>query len=169
MFYSLNTKWAVLSLTSILVPFLMADFSIADELSKGLGPIKELKLETINLDLATSGKKVFESKCSACHKIAERYAGPALKDVTKRRAPEWIMNMILNPGEMVEKDPTAQELLSEYLVKMTFQNVSQEETRSILEYFRYYDEKGEIQNVPSEKEKTVKKSDSKKSVNKKKK
>jgi hypothetical protein len=54
------------------------------------------------------------------------------------------MNMILNPQEMVQKDPTAQALLEEFLVPMTFQNVTPEETRAILEYFRHYDEKGEI-------------------------
>ena len=30
------------------------------------------------------------------------------------RTPEWIMNMILNPTEMVEKDPLAKELLVEF-------------------------------------------------------
>jgi hypothetical protein len=169
MLYSLNNKWAVLSLVCTLVPTLLAETTLAEELSKGIGPIKELKLEAINLELATSGKAIFTSKCSMCHKVEEKYAGPALKDITKRRSPEWIMNMILNPGEMVEKDPIAQELLSEFLTKMTFQNLTESEARSVLEYFRYYDEKGEIQNVPKNEEKHDKKAEPKKSVNKKKK
>jgi cytochrome c len=168
MIYSLIKKWAVLSLSCGLLVILLADTTLADELSKGIGPVKELKLETISLELATAGKKIFDAKCAMCHKMGERYAGPELKDVTKRRAPEWIMNMILNPGEMLDKDPVAQELLAEFLTKMTFQNVTQDEARSVLEYFRYYDEKGEIQNVPSKEEKPIKKDETKKPVNKKK-
>ena len=72
------------------------------------------------------GKTLFEAKCSACHKAEERYVGPALKGVTTRRSAEWIMNMILNPAEMLEKDATAKELLAEYMTQMTFQNVTQD-------------------------------------------
>jgi hypothetical protein len=67
--------------------------------------------------------------------------GPPLAGVTERRSPEWIMNMILNPVEMTQKDPAAMELYATYLVQMTFQNVSQDETREILEYFRQMDNK----------------------------
>ena len=56
--------------------------TLAEGLSKGVGPIKELKLDAINSDLAAKGKSVFTAKCSACHKIEERYVGPGLKDVT---------------------------------------------------------------------------------------
>lgn len=111
--------------------------------NRGVGPIKELKLEEkVDGKRAASGRKVFETKCSACHKLDERYVGPALRGLTQRRSPEWIMNMILNPAEMLQKDAIAQELLGEYLTQMTFQNVSQDETRSLLEYFRESDQKG---------------------------
>ncbi len=114
------------------------------DLPKGVGPVTELKLDPLDTKLATKGKELFVSKCSACHKMEERYVGPALKGITSRRSPEWVMNMIMNPQEMTQKDPEAQKLLEEYLMQMTFQNVTQPETRSILEYFRHYDEKGEI-------------------------
>lgn len=106
---------------------------------KGIGPVTELKIEGFSAELAGKGKTAFEAKCAACHKIEEKYVGPALKGVTQRRAPEWIMNMILNPVEMTQKDPTAQALLGEFLTQMTFQNVSQDESRAILEYFRQID------------------------------
>jgi len=122
----------------------------------GIGPIKELKLEELSEDLSKKGKDVFSAKCAACHKMSERYVGPALGDVFKKRRPEWIMNMILNPVEMTQKDPVALELLGEYLTQMTFQNVSTEEARSLLEYFRRYAEKGEIAE-PKKLEKTSKK------------
>jgi cytochrome c551/c552 len=107
--------------------------------AKGIGPVTEVKLAALDSGLATKGKGVFEAKCTACHKIDERYVGPALRGVTKRRAPEWVMNMILNPGEMTQKDETAKGLLGEYLTQMTFQNVTQDEVRSILEFFREND------------------------------
>lgn len=115
-----------------------------DTKSVGIGPVTEVKLDPLDTALATKGKEVFVSKCSACHKMEERYVGPAIKGITTRRHPAWIMNMIMNPQEMTQKDPTAQALLEEFLIPMTYQNVSQDETRSILEYFRHYDEKGEI-------------------------
>jgi mono/diheme cytochrome c family protein len=111
-------------------------------LSKGIGPINEVKLGALDAALADRGKATFEEKCSACHKFDERYVGPALGGVTRRRAPEWIMNMILNPQEMIMEDPIAQELLAEYFVPMTFQNVTAEEARAILEFFRRVDAGG---------------------------
>ncbi|MCS7284581.1 MAG: cytochrome c [Hydrogenobacter thermophilus] len=108
---------------------------------KGVGPIKEVQLGPIDQNLVKKGKEIFDSKCATCHKLEERYVGPPLKGVTKKRKPEWIMNMILNPTEMEQKDPIAKQLLSEYLTQMTFQNVSQEDARAILEYLRSVDEK----------------------------
>ena len=55
----------------------------------------------------------------------------------QRRSPEWIMNMILNPEVMVKEDPIAKQLLIEYNGSpMANQNLTQEQARSILEYFR---------------------------------
>lgn len=109
--------------------------------NKGIGPIKKVELGEIDSAKAAKGKQHFETKCSACHKFEEKVVGPPLSGITTRRSPEWIMNMILNPVEMTQKDPTAMELYSTFLVQMTFQNVSEEETREILEYFRQMDNK----------------------------
>lgn len=104
---------------------------------KGIGPVTTVELSaTVDTALATRGKTVFESKCTACHKFGERYVGPDLAGVTERRKPEWIMNMILNPQEMVQKDPAAQELLAQFMTQMPNQNLTQEEARAVLEYFR---------------------------------
>jgi len=103
----------------------------------GIGPIKSsMTLGVIDEAMVTEGKAIFKLKCSACHKISKRVVGPALADITKRRSPEWIMNMILNPEEMVEKDPIAKKLLAEYLAPMANQNLTEKEARLILEYFR---------------------------------
>src|SRR5690606_40502995 len=63
--------------------------------------------------LAATGKTTFENLCSACHKMDKKFIGPALDGVTERRSPEWIMNMILNPEEMIQKDPIAKQLMIE--------------------------------------------------------
>jgi mono/diheme cytochrome c family protein len=109
---------------------------------KGFGPIKTVDLsDVIDQKLSDEGKKVFEMKCFACHDINARKVGPALKDVTNRRKPEWIMNMIMNPAEMTQKDATAKELLGEYMTQMANQNVDEKSARAILEYFRTIDKK----------------------------
>ncbi len=103
---------------------------------KGVGPITSITLSKIDETLAVEGKALFVSKCSACHKISKRVVGPALLGITERRSPEWIMNMILNPEEMVAKNPTAKKLLEEYLAPMANQSLTENEARAILEYLR---------------------------------
>ncbi|MGZ3773886.1 MAG: c-type cytochrome [Pseudobdellovibrionaceae bacterium] len=123
--------------SAIIALGLLSPLAMAEDKDKGIGPYTEAKIEaTVDKNMANKGLALFTNKCSACHKIDERYVGPALKGVTKRRTPEWIMNMMLNPGEMLEKNDTAKELLGEYLVPMTFQNVTKDDARFILEYFR---------------------------------
>lgn len=107
----------------------------------GIGPVKEeMKLTPVDNNLYTKGETIYNIKCVACHKFNSRLVGPPLKDVTKRRRPEWIMNMILNPIEMTQKDKISQELFAQYLIQMTFQDVSYDDARAMLEYFRAVDE-----------------------------
>jgi len=107
-----------------------------EAIDRGIGPIKTVELGKIDPALVKKGEEAFVAKCSACHKINKRFVGPALKGVTERRSPEWIMNMILNPNQMVKEDPTAKKLLMEYMTQMANQNLTKDEARSILEYFR---------------------------------
>jgi mono/diheme cytochrome c family protein len=107
----------------------------------GIGPIKSLDIgEGIDKKLANRGQEVFGNLCTACHKMEKKYVGPSISGVSERRSPEWIMNMIMNPEEMIKKDPIAKRLLVESnMAVMANQNVSEEDTRAILEYFREYD------------------------------
>ena len=104
--------------------------------NKGIGPIKSVTLDAIDETMAAKGKEIFKVNCTACHKFKKRYIGPALAGVTERRSPEWIMNMILNADEMLQKDPVAKALITEYNAPMAQQQVSEEDARAILEYFR---------------------------------
>lgn len=109
----------------------------AFELENGIGPIQtKMTLEVIDPGMAEQGKGIFDMKCASCHKLDERLVGPALRDVTKRRSPEFIMNMALNPEAMTRNHPEVRKMLAEYLTFMTFQNVSEADVRAILEYLR---------------------------------
>jgi len=108
----------------------------------GIGPITApVTLGPIDNALADSGNKVFAAKCVACHAIEKKVIGPKLLGVSKRRAPEWIMNQILNPSEMTAKDPIAKNLLGIYIAQMANQNLTQNEAREVLEFFRRNDSK----------------------------
>lgn len=110
--------------------------------SKGIGRFTDVKLGAIDAAMAEKGEAVFKAKCSACHKMTDqKIVGPGLKEITKRRTPEWIMNQITNPVEMEAKDPVGKALLEKHLTQMTFQNVTDDETRQVLEYFRKNDSK----------------------------
>ena len=109
--------------------------------NKGVGPIINVILEDkVNISLADSGEKLFNQLCTSCHIINEDYIGPAMSGILDRRSPEWIMNMILNPIQMLEEDPIAIELLEKYNFEYMYnQNLLEEEAREILEYFRLLD------------------------------
>ncbi len=110
------------------------------ELENGIGPVKQkIDLTPIDPRLVKQGKEIFETKCSACHKLDERYVGPAQRDVIERRTPEYIMNFMLNPEENYKKHPEAKKMLAEYMTQMPNQNISFDEARAILDYFRQVD------------------------------
>ena len=106
--------------------------------NKGIGPITSITLAAdVDQAMAAKGAEVYKSKCTACHKIGKKFIGPAPDGIFERRSPEWIMNMILNPDEMVQKDPDAKALLIEFNGSpMANQNLTEEEARNVLEYFR---------------------------------
>lgn len=110
----------------------------AADAGKGVGPIQSIEVGALDAALVAKGEKIFSGTCSACHKLDQRYVGPALGGVTKRRSPEWIMNMVLNPAGMTQQDPTAKALLGEYMTQMSV-NATQEDARAVLEFFRKND------------------------------
>jgi mono/diheme cytochrome c family protein len=108
------------------------------QIEHGIGPITEaVRLaSTVDKKMAEEGEEVFEQKCAACHKMGERYVGPALGDVIKRRGPTFVMNMALNPQGMVDNHPETKKLLAEFYTPMPNQNISPEQARQVVEYLR---------------------------------
>lgn len=103
---------------------------------KGIGPIKEVTLNSpLDKAMVSSGKDVYELKCSSCHKLDNtKLVGPGWKGVTERRKPEWIMNFVTNVDQMLNEDPQAMAMLEECLVRMPNQNLSEKDARNVLEF-----------------------------------
>jgi len=106
------------------------------QLKNGIGPVtKPIKLEDeLDPAMIERGKEVFELRCSACHYLNSRYIGPPLGNIVDVRTPAYIMNMTLNPSEMIERHPIAQGLYEEYSTRMTDQNISKKDARAIVEF-----------------------------------
>ena len=106
--------------------------------NKGIGPITVVDFSApINQDMVTEGENAFKQKCTACHMPNRKLIGPAMNGIYERRSPEWVMNMLLNPTEMLKQDPIAKALLKEYNnVMMLNQNLEESEARAIAEYLR---------------------------------
>jgi cytochrome c len=103
---------------------------------KGIGPIKELKLDPIDEDLAAKGGQIFSKKCTVCHQLDSKKIGPPLRDVAKRQTPEFIMNMMLNADEMEHKDAYVKKLVSQLQTYMSISDLTKDDARAVLEYLR---------------------------------
>ena len=114
---------------------------IIDLQNKGIGPIDSISIgEEIDVDMARIGEELYTQKCIACHKVGSTFIGPPPDGILERRTPEWVMNMILNPEEMLQNDSLAKALFMEFDGQlMTNQQVTVEEARAMLEYFRTLD------------------------------
>jgi cytochrome c551/c552 len=110
---------------------------------KGIGEIKNVKLNNpLDPTMVKRGEAIYQMKCAACHKLTDqRVVGPGWSGVTKKRRPEWIMNMTTNVDVMLAEDPEAQKLLKECLVRMPNQNMSIGDARDVLEFMYENDAK----------------------------
>lgn len=106
--------------------------------NKGIGPITSVNLDKkIDRNMAAKGAEIFKKLCAACHKPDKKFIGPAAKGVLERRSPEWVMNIMLNPLEMIQKDDLTKALQKEFNgAIMPLQNVNEADARALLEYFR---------------------------------
>ncbi len=109
--------------------------------ARGIGKFTNVELSpTLDAAMAKQGNDIYDLKCSACHKLTnEKLVGPGWAGVTTRRKAEWVMNFATNPDEMLNKDPQAQAMLEECLVRMPNQNLNDAEARSVYEFMRKND------------------------------
>lgn len=108
---------------------------------RGAGKFSNVEVSpTLDQAKAEAGKKVYDIKCSACHKLTdERLVGPGWAGVTSRHKPEWILNFVTNVDEMLDKDPKAQAQLEICLVRMPNQNLTDEDAYNVYEFMRMND------------------------------
>jgi cytochrome c2 len=117
------------------------DEATKSDVNRGIGKFTKIELSpNLDVKMADAGQKVFDVKCSACHKLTEeKLVGPGWKGVTTRRAPEWVMNFATNVDEMLAKDPEAQAQLEICLVRMPNQNLTDDDARHVFEFMRKND------------------------------
>ncbi|MCU0323531.1 MAG: cytochrome c [Chitinophagaceae bacterium] len=96
--------------------------------------------EKLDVTLAASGKATADAKCTSCHKLTEeKLVGPGWKGVTERRKPEWILNFIINPEPMLDKDTALKAQIEVCMLRMPNQSLTEDEARNIYEYMRQND------------------------------
>lgn len=99
--------------------------------------ITKVELGTVNPKMVNDGKGLYTSKCVACHDLDQKKIGPTLRNVTKERSPEYIMNVIYNTTKMQKNDPTFKGLVVKFKnVPMPDPNLTEAQCRSLLEYLR---------------------------------
>lgn len=108
----------------------------AEQMEHGIGPIAPFDPGPIDAALAERGTELYRMKCSSCHKMDGRYVGPALGNITEERSPAYIMNMILNPQEMITTHPEAKKKFAEFMTPMPNQSLNEDDARAVLEFLR---------------------------------
>lgn len=104
---------------------------------KGVGPVTSVTVDsTIDENLVKYGKRLYSTTCNFCHPTEGEGRGPNLRDITERRSPEWIMNMILATDVMHAQDPLASVTVKKYAKPMPKKDVTEEQARQILEFLR---------------------------------
>jgi nucleotide-binding universal stress UspA family protein len=59
-----------------------------------------------------------------------------LRDVTKRRSAEYVLNQILNPEQMGKLHPDGKKLVAQYAQYMTIQGITRENAEDLLAFLR---------------------------------
>ena len=63
----------------------------------------------------SAGKSLFSTNCKSCHKLDQKYTGPALRGVTERRSIDWAKSFIKNSAALIASgDAQANALYNEY-------------------------------------------------------
>jgi hypothetical protein len=110
-------------------------------------PTEPILLRGVNLTdpvhrtMALSGKGVYERKgCNNCHSLGTSVVKAAgFGGITKRRKPEWIMNMTTGVKMTLDNDPAVNSRLQACPSRHPDTRLSIIESRDILEFYRMND------------------------------
>jgi cytochrome c551/c552 len=133
-------KWIIFSFLAV-VFFISAGSTILQTKPQnqdpGVGPVKDVDLGPINKKMVADGKKIYQAKCVVCHELDTKKIGPQLRNITKERMPEYIMNLLVNAVQMQKQDQFVKDLIQKYnKIAMPDPAISQIQARTVLEYLR---------------------------------
>jgi len=107
------------------------------EYEHGIGPVtEELPATLVDPARAASGRELFINKCATCHYLDFKKTGPPLRDVAKRRSPEYILNQILNPDQMGKLHPEGKKLVAQFMQYMTIQGITRENAEDLFNFLK---------------------------------
>lgn len=113
------------------------------------------RMSPIDEEMAGAGERWYRTRgCLACHGLeGDDALGPAMAGISERREYAWFRGMVMRPDSMLQEDPVAQALLTQYRIPMPDQGVDELRTRAIWEYLRELDRErtgpaGEAQPAP---------------------
>lgn len=89
-----------------------------------------------------AGKIVFNANCKQCHKLDQKYTGPALRGITDRQSPEWAYRFIKNSSAVIASgDAYANALYKEYnnLMMPSHEFLTDDDLGNLLAYIEYGD------------------------------
>ncbi|MDF2159188.1 c-type cytochrome [Algoriphagus sp. CAU 1675] len=93
-------------------------------------------------DAIAAGKTVFNSNCKQCHKLDQKYTGPALRGITDRQSLDWAKSFIKNSQAVIASgDSYANSLFKEYnnIVMPSHEFLSDDDLNNLLSYIEYGD------------------------------
>jgi mono/diheme cytochrome c family protein/heme/copper-type cytochrome/quinol oxidase subunit 2 len=97
----------------------------------------------VNSDEAiAAGKAVFNANCKTCHKLDQKYIGPALRGATDRNSAAWVKTWIANSQAVIASgDSYAVALYKEYnnSIMPSYAFLSDAELDGLLSYIEYGD------------------------------
>ncbi|MDN3669743.1 cytochrome c3 family protein [Echinicola jeungdonensis] len=87
-----------------------------------------------------AGESLFNANCKTCHKLDQKFTGPALRGVSDRRDIAWIKAFVKNSQKVIQGgDETAVELFEEFnnTVMPSHAFLSDEDIMNLLSYIEY--------------------------------
>ncbi len=134
---TLHAKGAFNTSTDLTIPAMTVNSPVPQDKDMGIGPVKSVELGPLNSKMISEGKTIYTNQCIICHDNDQNKLGPSLKNVTKTRTPEYIMNLLLNTAQMQKDNVTIKALLKQYNnLPMPDPALNQSKARSVLEYLR---------------------------------